>query len=244
MQFYFIRHAQSANNQLWAKGGPIAHRSEDPELTDLGIQQAERLATFLARPQARPRERTDPIIHDCKDLTGFHITHLYCSLMVRAVATGLIVAHAIGMPLVAWPDVHETGGIHYHDPETGELIGLPGHNRAYFKEHYPSLVLPDALGEEGWWNRPFEAHDVRRARADRFLHDLLERHGDTDDRVAVISHGGFYNQLMHSVLGIPEGPGFWFFIDNTGITSLRFQDDERWVCYQNRTEHLPPDLIT
>jgi 2,3-bisphosphoglycerate-dependent phosphoglycerate mutase len=240
MQFYFIRHAQSANNQLWAEGGPLAQRSEDPELTELGVQQAQRLAAFLARPP----QRDDRIIHDCKDLTGFQITHLYCSLMVRSVATGLIVAEAIGQPLVAWSEVHETGGIHHRDPETGELIGLPGRNRAYFEKHHPTLVLPETLGEEGWWNRPFEAHELRRVRADHFLADLLDRHGDTDDRVAIISHAGFYNHLMHAILGTPEELGYWFLIDNTGITSVRFMPDERWVCYTNRTEHLPPELIT
>jgi len=160
------------------------------------------------------------------------------------VATGLVVAEAIDRPLIAWPDIFETGGIHHYEPETGEHIGLPGRNRAYFEEYYPSLVLPESLGAEGWWNRPFEAYDVRRARADKFVVDLLEKHGGTDDRVAVVSHAGFYNHMMHAILGIPEGLGFWFLIDNTGITSIRFQDEERWVCYQNRTEHLPAELIT
>lgn len=240
MQFYFIRHGQSENNRLWALTGSHDGRNEDPELTSLGRQQAEALAGFLRQPGLGT---SDPE-WDPQNVGGFAITHLYCSLMVRAVATGAIVAKVLDLPLVAWPDAHEVGGIHHRIEETGERIGLPGKNRAYFRAHYPGLVLPEEIGQEGWWNRPFEDHDQRLPRARRFLADLLQRHGDTTHRVALISHGGFYRHLMHAVLDVPPGANSWFSLENSAITRIDFDKGEILVHYMNRVGYLPRHLIT
>ena len=240
MQLYFIRHGQSQNNWLYASTGTWEGRTEDPDLTPLGYQQAERLGQFLAQPaQAKPA-----FAYDSQNVAGFGITHLYCSLMVRAVATGTAVGRALDLPLVAWEDVHETGGIHHKHPETDEPTGLPGKNRAYFETHHPNLVLPDTLGDEGWWNRPYEQRDQRPARARRVLEELLRRHGNTDDRVAVISHGGFYSQFMRILLNPTPEPQIWFGLGNVGITRLDFHEDHIWVVYMNRADFLPRDLIT
>jgi 2,3-bisphosphoglycerate-dependent phosphoglycerate mutase len=242
MQFYFIRHGQSENNQLWAETGSSEGRSEDPDLTPVGRQQAELVAQFLA--QGDPTTAFNPRVYDVQNVGGFGITHLYCSLMLRAVATGTTIAQTLGLPLVAWEKVHEEGGIHQKDEETDLHIGLPGKNRSYFETHFPDLVLPDSLGEEGWWNRPFEAYEERPLRAQRFLADLLDRHGGTEDRVAVVSHGGFYNQLLRAILSLPDGSGFWFALNNAAITRLDFGNEEVVLSYSNRTDFLPRDLIT
>jgi 2,3-bisphosphoglycerate-dependent phosphoglycerate mutase len=239
MEFYFIRHAQSENNALWTLTGSIQGRLEDPDLTDLGRQQAEILAGFLGRPGGWPHVPE----HDIQNVAGFSFTHLYCSLMVRAVVTGTVVASALGLPLVAWEEIHEVGGIARRDPETGEGFGLPGHNRAYFEAHHPDLILPTSLGQEGWWNRPYEepAHRPRRAR--RFLEALLQRHGG-DDRVAIISHGGFYNQFLRILLGLTDTEGLWFSLNNAAITRIDFDDGDVWIRYNNRLDFMPGELIT
>jgi 2,3-bisphosphoglycerate-dependent phosphoglycerate mutase len=242
MQFYFIRHAQSQNNALYLATRSFEGRSEDPDLTPTGYEQARHLARFLnhsapARYPAAPD--WNPL-----NISGFGITHLYCSLMVRAVATGTVVARELGLPLVGWEDLHEIGGIAHHDVETGERTGLPGRNRAYFEAHHPDLVLPEALGEEGWWNRPYEQREHRPERARRVLRTLLDRHGDSHDRVAVISHGAFYSYLMHAILDLPPTAETWFYMENTAITRLDFSDDGVAVAYANNAGHLPRELIT
>jgi len=241
MQFYFIRHGQSANNLLWAQTGASNGRSEDPNLTPLGRQQAEKVAQFLR--QTDPTAPTNVWGYDIQNAGGFGITHLYCSLMIRAVTTGTIIAKALDLPLVAWEDLHEHGGIHQKDEQTGEHIGLPGKNRAYFKAHYPDLVLPSSLGEEGWWNRPFEEEAQRPIRARRFLRELVERHGGTDDRVAVVSHGGFYNQLLRAILNLPEGQGCWFALNNAAITRIDFEDEGIVLNYLNRADFMTSDML-
>jgi len=241
MQFYFIRHAQSANNALWDATQSSRGRSYDPELTPTGVRQAEYLARFLARQSnlSLPAHSRDP-----KNLAGFNLSHLYCSLMLRAVQTGSIVAEATGLPLNAWIDAHEEGGLYLDDEETGERLPKPGYTRALFAEHFPLLRLPENFGEEGWWNRPFEELEEREVRAAVFLADLLEKHGGTEDRVAVISHGGFYNLLIDAILKWGSGQNLWFSMNNTAITRIDFSEDEIAVVYMNRTDHLPDELIT
>ena len=240
MQLYFIRHGQSENNALWTSTSSAKGRSEDPGLTEVGRQQAEFLAQFLR--QADPTVTVNG--SDLQNVAGFGITHLYTSLMLRAVATGTIIARALDLPLVAWEDLHEWGGIYLRDEQTDEPIGLPGRNRAYFEVHYPDLVLPDSLGEAGWWNRPFEEPELRLPRAKHLLRDLMERHGHTDDRVAVASHGGFFNYLLAAILKLPGREGFWFVLNNAAISRIDFDDEEIRLSYLNRVDFLPKELIT
>jgi 2,3-bisphosphoglycerate-dependent phosphoglycerate mutase len=240
MEFYYIRHAQSENNAQWTLTGSYEGRLEDPDLTDLGRQQAEILAAFLARPGGRPLVPE----HDIQNVAGFSFTHIYCSLMVRAVATGTVVARALDLPLVAWEDIHEVGGILHWHTELNQGFGLPGHNRAYFETHHPDLVLPASLGEEGWWNRPFEERAQRPQRARRFLDDLLERHGGGDDRVAIISHGGFYHQFLSVLLGLADTEGLWFSLNNAAITRIDFEDGQARLRYLNRLDFMPGEMIT
>ena len=244
VQFYYIRHAQSENNLLWTRTGASVGRSADPDITDTGQRQAHLLARYLCRTDTSVEAQE----RDLQNVGGFGLTHLYSSLMVRAVATGTIVAHELGLPLVAWPDAHESGGLYLRDEETDERVGLPGPGRAYFEAHYPDLVLPDSLGEDGWWNRPFEEREERAARAQRFLQELLERHGHTEDRVAVISHGGFYNYVLGALLDLPDLEPFWFTMHNGAISRIDFGDPDDveriGLIYTNRAHYLPAELIT
>jgi 2,3-bisphosphoglycerate-dependent phosphoglycerate mutase len=238
MQFYFIRHGQSANNYLYDMSGAIEERVEDPELTPVGRQQAEILARFLKRNDltaARP--------FDGQNLAGFGITHLYTSLMVRAVATACLLARELNLPAIAWEDLHEAGGIYLNDVQTGEKVGQPGKSRAYFAAHYPELILPAALGDAGWWNRPFEEYAQVFPRAERFLNDLLARHVGTEDRVAVVSHGTFYNVLLRTIFKIGRD-GVWFGMSNAAITRIDFMLEETTLAYLNRVDFLPKELVT
>ena len=238
MQFYFIRHGQSTNNQLWQTTGSSNGRSDDPELTITGSKQAEALAQYLERATASAKPK------DNQNDADFGLTHLYTSLMVRAVATGTAIARALALPLVTWEDAHECGGIYLDDETTGERVGQPGKNRSYYADQFPDLILPESLGDAGWWNRPFEEREQRPVRAQRFLRDLLERHGDTEDRVGVISHGGFHTQLMAELLALPERDGYWFSLNNTAITRVDFDNDHIGLVYSNRVDFLPRNLVT
>jgi 2,3-bisphosphoglycerate-dependent phosphoglycerate mutase len=240
MQLYLIRHGQSENNHLWANTGSNEGRHEDPELTAVGRQQAALVAGFLLRGDPAWADKA----FDPQNVAGFGITHVYCSLMVRAVATGAVIAGALGLPVMGLRSAHETGGIYQIDPETGEPVGLPGRTRSYFELHYPTLRLPESLDENGWWNRPREEDDEILPRAQRVLGMLLTQHGNTDDHVALVTHGGFYNYLVSALLGIPAERRCWFGLNNAGITRIDFAPDRIRLVYMNRVDFLPVTLIT
>lgn len=241
MRFYFIRHGQSVNNLLWEESGGSQGRSEDPELTEAGHQQAQLLAGCIRRldEQAHDNGRARSMKRDY-----FGITHLYTSLMVRSVATAAYLSDALEMPFEAWPDIHETGGIYLDDEMTGAHVGQPGKPRSFFARNYRRLVLPDSVSEEGWWNKPFEGEGERYPRAQRVVETLLLRHGGKDDCVAIVSHGGFYYELARVLFGISNLQS-WLLMNNTGISRFDFSvDGEVRLVYHNRTDHLPDDLIT
>ena len=239
MQLYFIRHGQSENNASWQRTGSNEGRVSDPALTTLGRQQAVCLSAFLVNS---PYQGDNGKL-DLQNTLGFGFTHIYCSLMIRAVETGLIIAKALSLPLVGMMDIHESGGIHMKNPATGESEGLPGNGRSFLEKTYPELVLPDEVTDAGWWNRPFEDRDARPVRAKNVLTNLLNLHGDTDNRIAMISHGGFYNHFMGAVLGINGERRTYFSKNNTAITRIDF-GSENSVVYANRVDFLPKTMIT
>ena len=238
MQLYFIRHAQSANNKLYEETGSWNGRDSDPELTELGHEQARRLAEHVACANGEASFR------DYVNRSGFGFTHLYSSPMVRALGTAVYLSAALDLPLVVWDDLHEVGGIFYIDDETGERIGQPGKTRSELVARFPQAQLPSTLADSGWWDRPPESVELQAQRARRFVTDLVERHGGADDRVAIVSHGGFYNLVLAELQGTPADNGFWFNINNTGITRFNFVPEGIGLAYANRLEHLPAEMIT
>ncbi len=252
MRFYFIRHAQSTDNQFVAENayrGVRSHgqdqswlnRQADPELSETGQKQAQTLSRFLAQKKETAADKAD-LGYPYHDDFGF--THIYASLMVRTMATASAVAGALHLTPAVWEDLHETGGIWEADPETGKPAGSPGKNREYFQSKFPHFSLPDQLGEEGWWNRPLETGPECKDRAQRLFHDLMERHGDTEDRVAVVSHGLFYSFMINAFLKIPPGTRIRFITNNAAMTRIDFAERSATVIYQNRTDYFPPDLVT
>jgi 2,3-bisphosphoglycerate-dependent phosphoglycerate mutase len=239
VHLYFIRHAQSVNNGLFAAGQVDQVRGHDPLVTDLGRRQAECLAECLA--QTDPTVPTDR--GDSQNRSGFGLTHLYTSLMIRAVATAAVVAARLGLPLRGWPDWHEEGGL-YLDGDDGARLPEAGPGRADFARDYPALVLPETVDDSGWWNRPFEAPEERPLRARRVLAELVQHHASTDDRVAVFSHGGFYNHLMGALLDQMPPYRLSYLMNNTGITRISLTPEGHYLVYQNRCEHLPAGMVT
>ena len=242
MELYFVRHGQSSNNRLATTTGSDSGRSDDPTLTDVGIQQAHALARTLTAHVDDSAQG----FRNIYNLSGFGITHLYCSLMVRAVHTASIIGDALGLRPVAWPDLHEVGGI-YLDMPDGTRVGQPGKNREFFESRYPRLVLQQELSREGWHEgRAYEEIEDREPRVSRWYEDLVLRHGDTKDHVLVVSHGAFLAHFMRLLLRMPlfSEHAVWFDAANCSITRVDFGDGFPNVQYMNRFDFIPPELIT
>ncbi|MBZ0298956.1 MAG: histidine phosphatase family protein, partial [Anaerolineae bacterium] len=232
MELYIIRHGQSTNNAL---GTPVG-RTFDPGLTDIGVRQADVLAAHLANgscPESQYEQRE-----------GYHLDHVYCSAMQRALLTARPVGAALGLKPEVWVDIHEQGGL-YLDGDGGEPVGYPGLMRGQIQADYPDYVLPDAVTEEGWWNRGFETVAGATGRAIAIADSLVERAKNGHERIALISHGMFVNLLLKALFNQLPTPTTYYHHYNTGITRLDIRQDGFIVLrYLNRTHHLTPDLIT
>jgi 2,3-bisphosphoglycerate-dependent phosphoglycerate mutase len=246
MQLYFIRHGQSINNAN--ANNPEYNEHSDPFLTGIGLEQAELLAKYLIEKQPLTNDKDWNI----QNQYGFGLTHIYTSLMERAVATATPTVRALGIPFSAWTELHEEGGIYAREKED-RFNGLSGRPRSFYEENFPELKLPDGYDESGWWNRPFETEEERQPRADKVLADLIARHGDRDDRpiqrIAFVSHGGFFVRLVSAMLKLPWRQGAfgmrsWFMLNNCSISRFDIHKDWLTICYMNRTDHLPAHLIT
>lgn len=247
MELYFIRHGQSENNAHWEEDD--YQDVPDPWLTKTGLAQAQHLSRFLGDRQPR-----DPAVSwNSQNESGFGLTHIYTSLMVRAVKTATPIARAVGLPLVAWPEIHETGGIFAREAED-RYTGLPGEPRTFFEENFPGLQLPDWVDENGWWNRPFETPEARKPRAISVWAEILARHGDREGqpehRVALVSHGGFFMYLFTTALGIEmrrlndSMHEYWISMNNCAITRLDIKNGQVVVAYTNRNDFIPSHLVT
>lgn len=242
LQIYFIRHGQSENNVIMdevERPHYLFHRIEDPKLTFIGHQQAELVADFLAAGE--PSAGSDE-----QNRSGFGLTHLYCSLMSRAVQTAVPIARKTGLTLKAWPEVHETGGVFLAEKMEDEIIwsGLPGNGRSYYETNFPELILPDDLTEEGWWNREKEPREQYNLRARAIIDRLINEHGGTDHRVGIVMHGGIFTRILTVLFDI-RAEGYWFLMNNCAISRVDIRDDGRlMLAYMNKTDHLPDELIT
>ncbi|HEY9076633.1 MAG TPA: histidine phosphatase family protein [Anaerolineaceae bacterium] len=238
MNLYYIRHGQSANNHLWQLTRSRQGRVCDPELTPTGMLQAERVGAYLAGSRS-----ANPPIRDPQNLGGFYITHLYSSLMLRSVQTGTAISRHLGIPLHGWVDWHEEGGI-YEEVDDDEKEGRPGKGRGFFQAEFPNFILPDEVKENGWWNRAFEEEEDRVVRGRRALQELIRRHGNSDEGVAIVSHGGFVHYFIGAILGLSARPPMSIRLNNCSITRFDFSDGKSALVYANRVDFLPNELIT
>jgi len=256
MQLYFIRHGQSTNNALPDdfEDNASSNRSEDPDLSHKGILQAQLTAEALAH-----KDSSQAIPHtpygdkDFQNRRGFGLTHLYSSLMIRAVHTGTIIGNRLGLPLTANVDMHECGGIYLQkEINNNKVIEiLHGKGRSWFTRHYPGLQFTSQIAEDGWWPGGKEDYPPRIERAFRVIEFLKNRHAGTDDRIGIITHGSFFALLFRAffkldlhILRTADQP-YRLIYNNCGITRIDFSDSRFFeLIYLNRTCHLPDELIT
>ncbi|RIK58276.1 MAG: hypothetical protein DCC57_00745 [Chloroflexi bacterium] len=251
MKLFIIRHAESANNRLaldLTYDEYMAQRSADPVITELGERQAALLAEHLAC-EAAPESQHEA--HPGHGNGGYHLTHLYCSPMLRTLQTARPVAQALGLKPQVWIEIHEHGGMFRGNPRNGEALVIhPGLTRAAIQTDYPDYDLPETITEEGWWFSPYEDMPGCNARAMRVARDLRrraqeERTQEVESRIALISHGTFIDALIKAFFNqLPERELFYFHY-NTAITRIDFMPNGTlFLRYLNRIQHLPPEMVS
>ncbi len=241
MELFIIRHGQSANNAL-----PDLHdREVDPPLTDLGIRQAQLLAEHLATA-ATFDWVTDPAAETAGPLLrkDFGITSLYCSPMYRSMQTAEPVGQALGLAPRVWIDIHEQGGMYLDHGGAEGRVGYPGRTRSEISAEFPGFQLPAGITEEGWWNQGYEDMPASAGRAIK-VSEQLRVMGASEERVAIITHGGIMDYLLKALLGqLPSGH-IHYRHHNTAISRLSIRlGVPIMVRLLNRVDHLAPELVS
>ena len=239
MELFIIRHAQSWNNALADQKDRIV----DPPLTELGLRQAHLVAQHLANGIDHETKAIEGQPTDTP-LNGMRIGRLYCSAMLRALQTAQLIGAALNLKPHVWVDIHEEGGMWLDHGSDAGIRGYPGMTRAEISRQFPECVLPEELAEQGWWRYAREEWAPFLARAERVAEQLRSQ-ATSDERIAIVTHGGFGAYLLRALARAPAEANVFFHHDNTGVSRVRFRLDGRVsVRYQNRVDHLPADLVT
>lgn len=218
MEVYLIRHAQSTNQVLDDWDDIIF----DPHLTDLGHQQAARLAEYFGVGEERMR------------FVDSGIDRLTCSPMWRALQTTRPLAEALDLTPEVWVDVHE---------QVVEVDHYSGGTRDEILSAFPGYRLPDAIGDRGWWNQGGESRSSCMERAIRVAGELWEQ-AEADEALAIVSHAGFIDSLLKALLDHLPSHDCWYHHSNTAVSRVALIGKRIEIRYLNRVAHLPPELVS
>ena len=215
-----IRHAQSENNAL-----PDHLRVSDPNITELGVVQAKKLATAVR---------------------ALEPTTLYCSPFLRSLETTRPVAELTGLRPVVRQDIYEQGGCHrgyLPNPRIAER----GMGRDTLSKRYAAWHLDERIEESGWFDLDhYETREEANHRAQR-VKAWLETESPThspSDRVAMVIHADFKLRLIEALLDDHDIESKLGEVVNTSITRLS-KVSGRWrLDYWNVFSHLSANEIS
>lgn len=154
------------------------------------------------------------------------LSAVYSSDLQRAVATAQHIADAYGYEVITTPNLRERN--------YGALEGLTRQEIDLAYGHMKGGVYPDEAG--------IESMEDMKARAFRQIEAIATLH--QGKRVALVSHGGLINAILHDLTGGKAGTGITR-LGNTSITLIRCRTlsppafNTRWeVDYMNDCSHV------
>ena len=159
-------------------------------------------------------------------LVAEQVTHLLSSPLIRSLATASTIAETINIPTIdVWTELRE--GF------SGDLYRSFG--RAELQQRFPQAILPSSILDDGWNHGGEISYEIFFARAEQTLHLIEERFGP-DDRVALVTHGGLANYLLHAILHISPTTPQWFELANCSISHIRLvpepaNERSNWPLY-------------
>ncbi len=204
-----IRHAQSQANVDRCFGG----HSPSP-LSDLGRQQAEQIARYMAKEEEDEAKLGAP-------------THIYSSDLLRAMQTAQPIAASLALPLQALEGLRERS--------VGELDGQPFR---VAKEERPEL-WKHLLGKDPHWCPP-GGESVHQAyeRIGACLRELIAKH--SGGRLVLVTHGIIMHLGINTLLGHDSSDAMlrYFEVSNASRSTLVIGPRRTRVCGINQVAHL------
>ena len=204
MLLHVVRHAESLAN---------VNRSSavDCDLSDLGRAQAQAVAAELKR---------------------VGVDRVLSSPYRRTLCTAQAIAEACGVPLEAYPLLHE------HHPSAFSK-DWPLMTRSELVVNFPGVVLGDHMLDPGWVTPP-ETDALVLERMGKVVADLEKR---TEGRLVLVTHGSPAGKLVQAFMGVTDAHKAEVTIGNASITTLETSGYKRYVRAVNRTDHLKDVVI-
>ncbi len=204
-----IRHGQSQGNVDRCFGG---HSSTS--LTDLGREQAEQTAAFMANARNEGGESETP-------------THIYASDLPRTMQTAEPIARSLGLPLQSTPGLRER--------TVGELDGQPF--RVAQKER-PELWKQLLSKDPNWCPPGGESVHQAHERVAASLLEIVTRH--PGGRLVLVTHAIIMHLGIHALLGHDslEAMSSYFAVSNASRSTFVVGPRRTQVSGINQVEHL------
>lgn len=143
-------------------------------------------------------------------LSRVAISHVISSPRIRALATAESIAETKQLRVEVWPEVQEGLSHPHRDRPVAEL-----------ERAFPTALF-QGMSEQDQ-HHDGDVHVDWESRCDRVLARL--RSLPDESHVALVSHGGVGNHLLHAALGLDFEKPCWFELANCGISRLRFVAD-------------------
>lgn len=208
---YLIRHGETEGAEAKRYKGHI-----DVPLSENGIGQMERAAQYLVQDSS---SRSNSL----NSLTGLNgLYAVYCSDLSRAIKSAEIIAGPHGLKPIILPELRERNFGIWEGMSFDEI-----------KEKWP-----DAFNS--WASNPLKFSPMNgestievRERAVRAVEKILNR--DTDERIAIVSHGGINRVMLCHWLGMPLENIFRVEQDYGCINIVEMRDKHPLVKVMNLT---------
>ena len=143
----------------------------------------------------------------------FAPTAVYSSPLLRAAQTAKILARSWPVPVTHWDDLKEY--------DVGVISGL---TREETEEKYPDVDFELETARQFAGIEGAEPLADRRARGNRVIDSVLDRHSN-EDVVVLVTHGGILQQLLAAVLKTSRTWGLS--VGNTAVFDFTI-DMSRW----------------
>ncbi|MBI3743777.1 MAG: histidine phosphatase family protein [Chloroflexi bacterium] len=165
-----------------------------------------------------------------KRLAAIGIDYLYASTVLRAKQTAEIAAPHVGKTVVLDRAFREI--------DTGQLRAAPRENIQRFLK---DLTAKNGLFTLDFSSRGGEGPAELVKRASSAVHELVfERHGE-EERVAVVTHGGFINAALCALMDVSFTGVMRFSVQNTAINTVRVvAKGHHLIVSVNDYAHLAP----
>jgi uncharacterized phosphatase len=152
-------------------------------------------------------------------------THILSSPLLRSLMTAHIIADALDAASVdVWFDLREAWDSPYRSVRRAEL-----------QQRFPRARLPANMLEEGWEHAGDKTYVDFLARAASIFQAIKTRFS-SQDHVVIVTHGGFANALLHTILHIAPSTPQWFELGNGSVSHVRLiaepeKERPNWPLY-------------